>query len=101
MYKMTLRPCDAREGGSVGVVGVQVVDGDVEVVGPGVNRIDAGADIEGVKTLEASEGNGNELVPAVFRALLWPLNFCPSSPLLSSRSRCFRVEYAGQASSEH
>jgi len=98
---MTLCPCDVREGGRVGVVGVHVADGDVEVVGPGVDRIDVGADIEGVKTLEASEGNGNELGPAVFRAPLPPLNFCPSSPLLSSWSRCFRVEYAGQASSEH
>jgi hypothetical protein len=55
-----------RGGGHIGLVAA-----DVDLVGPGANGIEMGADVGGVKTLEDSASNGNELRFALFQGFLF------------------------------
>jgi hypothetical protein len=102
---MTFRPRGGRGGGRVGVVGVDTADANA--VDPDANGINVGAAAELVKALGESGVNGNVWGPtlpwpcalddpgfdfALFRALLSRLCFLPLSPLLSGRSRRFRIE---------
>ena len=74
------------------MVVVLVAVADVDVVASGANRTGMGAGVEGVEESDKSGGDGNELGSALGWPLLARLYFLPNSPLLSGRSRRFRIE---------